>query len=169
MPVEGSTGERGGGGGGRCEWRVSEEFEHRLGCGLLTAVGVPAWFGVMALALGRDATGLAVVVAFVLFAISAAVGLPALRRLRRMPTCIALEDGWVHLSGRGPALALPVSALASIEVGANVGLESVRLHTTRGRTVRLPGDLEDLDGLIAALRSAKPDLAVTDHRGRGSA
>ncbi|MPY92040.1 MAG: hypothetical protein GEV08_02950 [Acidimicrobiia bacterium] len=154
-----------GGGGARQEWRVSDDFEHRLGCGLIAAVGVPAWFGLMALALGREASGLAVVVAFVLFAVAATVGLPALRRLRRMPTCVVLEDGWLQLSGRGPSLALPVSAIQSVEVGANAGLESVRLYTEQGRTVRLPGDLEDLDGLIAALRAANPSLALTDHRG----
>jgi hypothetical protein len=131
----------------------------------VTAVGVPAWFGLMALALGREASALAVVVAFVLFAVSAVVGLPALRRLRRMPTSVVLEDGWVQLRGRGPSLALPVDVLAAVEVGANAGLESVRLHTHQGRTVRLPGDLEDLDGLIAALRAANPTIVVTDHRG----
>ncbi|MEA3216127.1 MAG: hypothetical protein QOJ19_2283, partial [Acidimicrobiia bacterium] len=121
------------------EWRVTEEFRHRLGCGLITAVGLPAWFAVMALALGRETIGLAVVVAVVLLAISAVIGISAFRRLRMLPTTVVLDvDGWLRVTGRRVALALPAEAITEIEVGASPGLESVHLHTRQGRTVRLP-------------------------------
>ena len=155
-------------GGG--EWRVTEEFRHRLGCGLIAAIGLPAWFAIMALALGREAGGLAVGVALVLFAISAVVGVSAFRRLRLLPTRVALDrDGWLRVDGRRLALALPVDALAEVEIGASVGLESVRLHTRQGRIIRLPGDLDDFDGFLAALRATHPGLVNTDHRGAAEA
>jgi hypothetical protein len=34
----------------------------------------------------------------------------------------------------------------------------VRLHTHQGRTIRLPGDLGDLDGFLTSLRRASPAL-----------
>jgi uncharacterized membrane protein YgcG len=147
------------------EWRVTEEFRHQLGCGLITAVGLPAWFAVMALALGRETSGLAVVVAVVLFAMSAVIGISAFRRLRVLPTTVALDaDGWLRITGRHIALALPAEALTEVEIGASPGLESVHLNTRQGRTVRLPGDLNDLDGLLSALRQANPAVVVIDHR-----
>jgi hypothetical protein len=153
------------GGRGRGEWRVTEEFRHRLGCGLGAAVALPAWFAVMALALGREVTGLAVVVATALFAVSAVLGVSAVRRLRVLPSVVALDgDGWLRISGRHVSLALPAEAVVEVEVGAAVGLESVRLHTRQGRVVRLPGDLDDLDGFLGALRKASPALVVVDHR-----
>lgn len=154
---------------GRREWHVTPEFRQRLGCGLITAVGLPIWFGVMALALGRDVSVLAFGVAILLFCIAAAVGIPAFRRIRRLPTAISLDDGWVQLSGRNGGMALPVDAITSIEIASGSGLESVRLHTRQGRVVRLPGDLDDLDGLVAALRAANPRMSVTDHRGEEAA
>jgi hypothetical protein len=136
-----------------------------LGCGLITAVGLPAWFAVMALALGRETTGLAVVVAVVLLSISAVIGVSAFRRLRMLPTTVVLDvDGWLRVTGRRVALALPAEAITEIEVGASPGLESVHLHTRQGRTVRLPGDLDDLDGFLQALQEANPGVLLTDHR-----
>jgi hypothetical protein len=147
---------------------VTEEFRHRLGCGLITAVGLPAWFAVMALALGRETIGLAVVVAVVLLAISAVIGISAFRRLRMLPTTVVLDvDGWLRVTGRRVALALPAEAITEIEVGASPGLESVHLHTRQGRTVRLPGDLDDLDGFLQALQEANPAVLLTDHRPTG--
>jgi uncharacterized membrane protein YgcG len=136
-----------------------------LGCGLITAVGLPAWFAVMALALGRETIGLAVVVAVVLLSISAVIGISAFRRLRMLPTTVVLDvDGWLRVTGRRVALALPAEAITEIEVGASPGLESVHLHTRQGRTVRLPGDLDDLDGFLQALQEANPAVLLTDHR-----
>jgi hypothetical protein len=150
--------------GGR-EWRVTEEFRHRLGCGLFAAIGLPAFFAIVALSLGREASGLGVVVAVALFGISAAIGLSAFRRLRLLPTSVVLDrDGWLRITGRRLSLALPADAVREVEVGASAGLESVRLHTRQGRTIRLPGDLDDLNGLLLALRGANPRLIVTDHR-----
>ena len=153
---------------GAREWHVDEEFRHRVGCGLATAVLLPAWFALIALGLGREASSLAVVVATALFACSLAIGIAAFRRIRRLPSVVALEDGWLHIRGRHVALALPTEALAGIEIGASAGLESVRLSTRQGRTLRLPGDLEDLGGFVDALCRENPSIAVTDHR-RGAA
>ena len=129
---------------------------------------LPAWFALIALGLGREASSLAVVVATALFACSLAIGVAAFRRIRRLPSVVALEDGWLHIRGRHVALALPTEALAGIEIGASAGLESVRLSTRQGRTLRLPGDLDDLGGFVDALCRENPSIAVTDHR-RGAA
>jgi hypothetical protein len=118
----------------------------------------------MALGLGREANSLAVVVAAALFVCSLLIGVSAFRRLRRLPSVVALEDGWLHIRGRHVDLALPTDALTRVEVGSSTGLESVRLHTRQGRTLRLPGDLEDLEGFLEALCRANPELVVTDHR-----
>jgi hypothetical protein len=154
----------GGGVPGAREWHVDEDFRHRVGCGLTTAVLLPAWFGIMALGLGREVSGLAVVVAMALFFASLLIGVSAFRRLRRLPSVVALEDGWLQIRGRHIDLALPAEALTGVEIGAAAGLESVRLHTRQGRTLRLPGDLEDLEGFLAALLVENPALLVTDHR-----
>ena len=149
---------------GAREWHVDEDFRQRVGCGLTTAVLLPAWFAVMALGLGREASSLAVVVAFALFALSLVIGISAFRRLRRLPSVVALEDGWLQIHGRHVDLAVPTEALTAVEIGASAGLESVRLHTRQGRTLHLPGDLEDLEGFLFALQSENPALTVTDHR-----
>ena len=149
---------------GAREWHVDEEFRHRVGCGLMTAVLLPAWFGLIALGLGREASSLAVVVAMLLFACSLLIGVAAFRRLRRLPSVVALEDGWLQIRGRHVDLALPTEALRSVEIGASAGLESVRLSTHQGRTLRLPGDLEDLEGFVDALCQENPAMTVTDHR-----
>jgi hypothetical protein len=146
------------------EWHVDEDFRHRVGCGLTTAVLLPIWFGLMALGLGREASSLAVVVATALFASSLAIGIAAFRRIRRLPSVVALDDGWLHIRGRHVDLALPTEALSGVEIGASAGLESVRLSTRQGRTLRLPGDLGDLEGFIDALRRENPAMVVTDHR-----
>ena len=149
---------------GAREWHVDEDFRHRVGCGLATAVVLPAWFAVMALGLGREANSLAVVVATALFALSLVIGISAFRRLRRLPSVVALEDGWLQIRGRHIDLAVPAEALTSVEIGASAGLESVRLHTRQGRTLRLPGDLEGLEGFLVALQAENPALTITDHR-----
>lgn len=150
-------------------WRVTDEFQHRLGCGLVSAVVLPAWFAVIVLALGGEADFLAEVVALILFAVSLVVGVAAFRRLRRLPTEVSLdEEGWLRVTGRRIDLALPADAVVTVEIGAAVGLESVRLHTQQGRTVRLPGDLDDLDGFLSALRDANGALTLIDHRSAAS-
>jgi hypothetical protein len=109
-----------------------------------------------------------VVVAAVLFVVSVVLGVSAVRRLRALPSVVALDgDGWLRISGPHVSLALPVDAVKEVEVGAAIGLESVRLHTHQGRTVRLPGDLGDVDGFLAALQRASPTLAIRDHRSTG--
>ena len=149
---------------GAREWHVDEEFRHRVGCGLTAAVLLPIWFGLMALGLGREASSLAVVVASLLFACSLLIGVAAFRRIRRLPSVVSLEGGWLHIRGRHVDLALPTDELRGVEIGASAGLESVRLSTRQGRTLRLPGDLTDLEGFVDALRRENPAMVVTDHR-----
>lgn len=153
---------------GAREWHVDEEFRHRVGCGLTAAVLLPIWFGLMVLGLGREASDLAVVVASLLFVSSLLIGVTAFRRIRRLPSVVSLDDGWLHIRGRRVDLALPTAELRSVEIGAAAGLESVRLSTRQGRTLRLPGDLTDLEGFIDALRRENPALVVTDHRTHGA-
>ncbi|MDH4145131.1 MAG: hypothetical protein OEY23_08180 [Acidimicrobiia bacterium] len=147
-------------------WAVNDQFRNRVGCGVATAVGLPVWFAIMALALGGAASQLAFTAAVLLCALSAAVGISAARRFRNLATEIRLEEGaWLRLRGSRMRMDVPVEALAQIEVGAVAGFSSIRLTTTKGRLIRLPGDLDDVDGLVAALGAANPELVVVDHRG----
>ncbi len=50
-----------------------------------------------------------------------------------------------------------------MDVGTSLGVWPMRLTFADGAVLRLPTHLDDLDGFLAALRRAQPDLVITDH------
>lgn len=156
--------------GPRFVWRVTDEFRNRLGCGVLAAVGLPLWFGMMALGLSGDSSAVGAVVAFGLFAVALVVGVLALRRFRELPTEISIDGGgWMSLRSRRGETVFPASDVRRVEVGHSPGLSSVRLHLGGRQVVRLSGDLEDLDGFLVAIQTANPDVELIDQRAAGPA
>ena len=149
-------------------WRVSDEFRNRVGCGVIASIGLPIWFGVMAVAVSGQANTVGLVAAFVLFLGAVVVGVAALRRFGELPTEIALDtEGWFSLQSRRGETMFPASDVRRVEVGHSPGLSSVRLHLGGRRVVRLSGDLEDLDGLLEAIRTANPEIELVDERVEG--
>ena len=147
------------------QWTTSPDFKARVGCASLTALLLPLWFLAIFLGVKADKGLAAVGVAAFLVVLAFAGSAIGVRRLWRAPVAVSLgSDGSLVLlsrRGRGRTVGRP----RSIEVGALAGLASVRVSVDpSGEEVRLPGDLEDLDGFLAQLRSLLPHIAVTDRR-----
>ncbi len=71
------------------QWAISEEFSQRLGCGVITAVLLPLWFLLLLFVVPAN---LAMSVSAVLFVLSSGFALAALRRARRLPRVVRLEE-----------------------------------------------------------------------------
>ncbi|MCC6435241.1 MAG: hypothetical protein IT196_09450 [Acidimicrobiales bacterium] len=142
------------------QWAITEEFSQRLGCGVLTAVALPVWFLVLVFVVPSN---LALLVALALFALTTAFALAALRRARRLPRCVRIEDGTLVAEARGGVRRFPLAGLQRVDIGTSLGVWPVRLSFADGSVLRLPRELDDLPGLLAVLRRARPDLVVQDH------
>lgn len=142
-------------------WTVTPELEQRLGCGILAAVLLPLWFGV--LALGATDSSLAALVAVALFAVAVVVALLALRRTRRLPRLVELDDGGtLRLLSRSGVTVSAAADIQAVELTTSLGMHPLVLRLAGGRTLRLPRYLDDLDGFLNALRAHNPRLTVVD-------
>ncbi len=146
------------------EWQVTEEFGHRLGCGLVTAVILPVWFGVLLVAAGGE--GLATAAGLLFFVAAVLGGVVGWRRIRSLPRSIRLaEDGTLSFrSARGETVR-HVRDLREVRLDSSLGIKPVRLGFATGRPIRVSREFEDLDGLLAALRARAPDVAVVERDG----
>lgn len=147
------------------QWSTSPDFKARVGCASLTALLLPVWFLAIFLAVERDWGLSAVAAAGLLLILAVAGSALGARRLWRAPLAVRLaEDGTLVLvsrRGRSRTVGRP----QAVEVAALAGLASVRVTLEPpAASVRLPGDLEDLDGFLAQMQSLVPGLAVTDRR-----
>ncbi len=151
------------------EWSVTDEFNQRVGCGLVTALTLPLWFLLLGLAVSSN---LALMVAVGLFALSLVVGPMVLGRSRRLPRKVRIElpagtDGGpltsavlVAVSPSGERRRL-LAELRRLDVGASVGPWPIRLAFADGSHLRLPADIEHLDTLLDELRRRCPLLTLT--------
>ncbi len=141
-------------------WEVREEFAQRLGCGVATAVLLPLWFLLLVFVVP---TNLALTVSVVLFVLTTALAAAALVRARRVPRQIRIEPGGalVTRSQRGERR-YPLTDLERVELGSSLGVWPLQLHFAGGRRVRLPRDIDDLSGLLAALERSAPSVTVAD-------
>jgi hypothetical protein len=146
-------------------WRVTDEFRQRAGCASLAIWVLPAWFVVVLIGIGGRVGPLATLTVAMLAALSAVVGVAAAWRLARLPREISLDGGgWLTLRARRRETMIAVEDIRRLDIGHSPGLSSLRLNLRGGRRVILPGDLDDLDGFVSALRTANPFLDVVDER-----
>ncbi|MFN0091281.1 MAG: hypothetical protein ACKVWR_13595 [Acidimicrobiales bacterium] len=142
------------------EWRASEEFGQRLGCGLVAAGLLPAWFLLVYLALDRSAGGPAAFLALALAVASAAGAALGVRRIRRTPRTVRIEGGSLTVASAAASTSRPIAELASVEIGAGFGLAPVRLVFRDRSVLAIPRELENFDGLLDALAARNPTLAI---------
>jgi hypothetical protein len=147
-------------GGPSGEWVISDEFGQRLGCGVSASVILPVWF-LLVLFVVDDP--LAVVVSAVVLVVTVVVAGLALRRARRVPRAVRLEDGLLTTEARSGRSSRPVAELTRVDLGTSLGVWPLRLTFTDGSVVRLPRELDDLDGFLAALERHRPGLPIVDH------
>jgi hypothetical protein len=141
-------------------WTISEELGQRLGCGAVTAAVLPLWFLLLLFVVDSN---LALAVCGGLFLVAAVAAVAAVRRIRRLPRTVHLAGDRLSTTSRAGTVSRPLAELRSVEIGTSLGVWPVVLCFADGGTVRLPRDLEDFDGLLAALRARRPDLPVIDH------
>lgn len=144
------------------EWQVTDEFSQRLGCGAVTALVLPLWFVVMWLALRANVLALWLTTALGLVAVvGGAVGFA---RIRALPRRIELDvdAGELRFIARRGTSTRPAAALTAVHIGSSVGIAPVRLTFAGAPPVRVPRELDDFDGFVAALRGVAASLAVTD-------
>jgi len=142
------------------EWAISDELAQRLGCGVAASVILPVWF-LLVLFVVDDPIALTVSASVLVLTVVVA-GL-ALRRARRVPRAVRLEDGVLTTEARSGRSTRPVAELARVDLGTSLGVWPLRLTFTDGSVVRLPRDLDDLDGFLDALRASRPGIPVVDH------
>lgn len=151
---------------GAGQWQVTEEFSQRLGCGVVTAVILPVWFGLMLLA--GSANPLATTVGSVLFGAALVGGIVGWRRIRTVPRVVQLDDaGRLRFVSRAGETVREVGDLCEVRLGSSLGIKPVRLDFGTAGAVRVSGDLDDLEGFLATLQAANPRATVTDRRGVG--
>lgn len=141
-------------------WAITEEFSHRLGCGVFTAVLLPVWFLVLVLVVPSN---LALTVTLVLFVLTSAFAVAALRRARRLPRAVHLEGATLVAEARSGTRRLALAGLERVDIGTSLGVWPLRLSFADGTVLRLPRELDDLAGFLAALRHAVPGVVVHDH------
>lgn len=147
--------------GGAAEWLITDEFAQRLGCGVLTAGVLPVWFLLLLLAVDSAP---AVIVTAVLFLLTVGFALAAVRRTRRLPRVVRVDgDDVLSTVARSGVRALPLSELRGVDIGTSLGVWPIRLSFHDGTVLRLPRELDDLEGFLATLRQRRPDVAIVDH------
>lgn len=150
---------------GMTEWATSADFRARVGCASITAVLLPIWFLAIFLAMKKEWGLSAIAVSGVLVILAFAGAALGGRRLWRAPIAIQVSDeGVLGLVSRRGALR-HVGRPRAVDIAALPGLRSVRVTLdSPSAEIRLPGDLEDLDGFLRQLRAVVPSLDVTDRR-----
>ena len=142
-------------------WEITDEFGQRLGCGVITAVILPVWFFLILFAVENTA---ALTVAGVLFVVTAVFAALALRRARRLPRSVELDtDAVLATLSRSGRRERPVDQLARVDLGTSLGVWPLRLTFADGIVWRLPRELDDLDGFLAALQECNAALMIADH------
>jgi hypothetical protein len=142
------------------EWAISDELAQRLGCGVAASVILPVWF-LMVLFVVDDP--IALTVSSVVLVLTVVVAGLALRRARRVPRAVRLDNGVLTTEARSGKASRPVADLARVDLGTSLGVWPLRLTFADGSVLRLPRDLDDLDGFLDALRASRPGLPVVDH------
>ena len=147
------------------QWVTSPDFRARVGCASITAILLPVWFLAIFLAMSKE-WGVSAIATSALLVVLAFVGASiGGRRLWRAPVAVQLSpEGQLGLVSRRGSLH-QVGRPRLVHVAALPGLRSVRVTVEpSGSEVRLPGDLEDLDGFLAELRFTVPGVEVLDQR-----
>lgn len=151
--------------GGAAEWVITDEFAQRLGCGVLTAAVLPVWFLLLLFAVDSV---LALFVTGAIFLLTAGFAAAATRRARRLPRLVRIESGVLTTEARSGSRSRALADLSSVEIGTSLGVWPVRLTFADGTDLRLPRELDDLDGFLDALRDHRPDLVVVDRNPAGA-
>lgn len=150
------------------EWPVMEELNQRLGCAALSALSLPLWFLLLALAVPSN---LAMIGAGLLFVISLPVGPMMLRRSRRLPRLVRIEvpagsdpsavlGAELVLVSRSGATRRALGGLRKLEVTTSVGPWPIILSFADGSRLRLPAEVVDLEGLLGELSRRCKGLEV---------
>lgn len=147
--------------GGAAEWLITDEFAQRLGCGVLTAGVLPVWFLLLFFAVD---SALAVLVTGALFLLTVGFALAAIRRTRRLPRAVRVDgDDVLSTVARSGVQTRPLSGLRGVDIGTSLGVWPIRLTFEDGTVLRLPRELDDLDGFLTTLRQRRPDVTIVDH------
>lgn len=143
-------------------YEISEEFGHRLGCGMVTAASLPVWFLLVLLALDPSASGFAVTAALVVLV---AVGIGAVvgaRRIRRVPRQVTVTaDDRLVLDAPAGVRSIHLDDLERIEIGSTSGVLPIRVVVRDGADARFSRDLIAVDDLLDELCRRRPGLTVT--------
>ena len=143
------------------EWSIREEFAQRLGCGVIAAVLLPLWFAVLFLAVEST---LAIAASGVLLVLTVLLAALALRRARRIPRLVRIEDCGKTLCtvSRSGVVSRPLAELRRVDIGTSLGVWPMVLSFADGSRVRLPKELDDLPDFLDALRRRCPKVVVND-------
>ncbi|MDY7103029.1 MAG: hypothetical protein S0880_17755 [Actinomycetota bacterium] len=143
-------------------YEISEEFGHRLGCGMITAATLPVWFLLVLLAIEPSDSGLAVTVASIVLVavvIGAAIGFARIRRVPRTVTVTA--DDRLVLDAPAGTRTIDLDDIDRIEIASTSGVLPIRIVVRDGADTRLSRDLQRVDDLLDVLCERRPDIDVT--------
>lgn len=145
---------------GQGVWVIRDELAQRLGCGVLAAIVLPLWFLILGFAVESS---LALAVSGLLLVVAVLVAAVALRRARRLPRVVRIDgDGRLSAEAKAGVVTRPLAELRRVDIGTSLGVWPVRLAFADGSTLRLPRELDDLDGFLDMVRRRCPHVVVAD-------
>jgi len=143
-------------------WRVTDEFAARLGCGLITALTLPLWFGLMFLAVDRGSSDAGIWILSVIFVASLGGAIVTWIRIRSVPRQIILNNDRLEIDRGGGPRTIPVADIETVRVGERGRLRPVSLELAGGRKVKMSRDLADFEGFLTALQATNTTIQVFD-------